>query len=83
MGSFRCWYRRTRLFSHVLTCLTCLFQEETSVRTNIIDACICMSLPVTRRDPGGLFRYPMVQEARSLHTFLYKRACTYARCDVL
>ena len=50
MGSFKCWYRRTRLFSHVLTRLTCLFQEETSVRTNVIDACICISLPVTRRD---------------------------------
>ena len=50
MGSFKCCYRRTRLFSHVLTRLTCLFQEETSVRTNVIDACICISLPVTRRD---------------------------------
>ena len=50
MGSFKCWYRRTRLFSHVLTHLTCLFQEETSVRTNVIDACMCISLPVTRRD---------------------------------
>ena len=73
MGSFK-------LFSHALTRLTCLFQEETSVRTNIIDACICISLPVMRRD---LFCYPMVQEARALHTFLYKRTCTYARCDVL
>ena len=51
MGWFKCWYRRTRLFSHVLTRLDCLFQEETSVRTNVIDACICISLPVTRRDP--------------------------------
>ena len=51
MGWFECWYRRTRLFSHVLTRLNCLFQEETSVRTNVIDACICTSLPVTRRDP--------------------------------
>ena len=51
MGWFKCWYRRTRLFSHVLTRLNCLFQEETSVRTNVIDACICISQPVTRRDP--------------------------------
>ena len=51
MGSFKCWYRRTRLFSHVLTRLNCLFQEETSVRTSVIDACICISLPVTQRDP--------------------------------
>ena len=51
MGWFKCWYRRTRLFSQVLTRLNCLFQEETSVRTNVIDACICISLPVTGRDP--------------------------------
>ena len=51
MGWFKCWYRCTRLFSHVLTRLNCLFQEETSVRTNVIDACICISLPVTQRDP--------------------------------
>ena len=41
MGSFKCWYRRTCLFSHILTRLTCLSQEETSVRTNVVDACIC------------------------------------------
>ena len=51
MGSFKCWYRRTRLFLRVLTRLNCLFQEETSVRMNVIDACIRTSLPVTRRDP--------------------------------
>ena len=51
MGWFECWYRHTHLFLHVLTRLNCLFQEETSVRTNVIDACICISLPVMRRDP--------------------------------
>ena len=58
MGSFECWYRRTRPFSHVLTRLTCLFQEETSVRTNVIDACTCISLPVMRRDLGQALLLP-------------------------
>ena len=58
MGLFKCWYRHTRLFSHVLTRLTCLFQEETSVRTNVIDACICISLPLTQRDPRRALLLP-------------------------
>ena len=49
--------------------LNCLFQEETSVRPNFVDACIRISLPGTS---GGLFCYPMVQQEHALHTFPYK-----------
>ena len=57
MGSFKCWYRRTHLFLHVLTRLNCLFQEETSVRTNGIDACIIMYIAAsnTKGTQAGSF----------------------------
>ena len=74
MGSFKCWYRRTRQFSHALTRLTCLFQEETSVRTNIIDACICISLPVTRRDLGRALLLPNgTRSTRTIHFYTNAR----------
>ena len=43
-----------------------LFQEETSFRTNVIDACICISLPVTRGDPRLALLLP--NGKRSMHT---------------
>ena len=76
MGSFKCWYRRTRLFSHVLTRFTCLFQEETSTRTNVIDACICISLPCsnTKGPQAGSFVTQWYKKhAHSIHFYTNAR----------
>ena len=38
------WYRPTSVFAH----LNCLLEEQTAVRTKVIDVCTCISLPVMR-----------------------------------
>ena len=53
------WCRPTSVFA----CLNCLFEEQTAVRTKVIDVCACILLPVMR---WGVQAVPLFSQ---LHTF--------------
>ena len=59
----------------------CLFQEETSFRTNVIDACICISLPITQEDPR--LALLLSNGTRSMHTPYISIRTRVSRCDIL
>ena len=63
------WYRPTSVFAH----LNCLFEEQTAVRTKVIDVCTCVSLPVMRwgLQAGPLLANGTRSTCNSIYIYIY------------
>ena len=72
MGLYKCWYRCTCLFSHVLTRLNCLFQEKPPSRQMLLmSVYVCILLPVMRGDSRQVLLLP--NDTRGTHFYTNAR----------